>query len=179
MNSIEYSTCPCAYNKAKRAWEEFLTCEVFVQRLRTSVTACTEELNNKSTNWRICVFCCCDFSLYPLLFFFLTLDVSFDKGIKIKSFIKEGKNIVFNVSQILYIAFIELAREYSILCVCHRQLCVPVQSSGLEGAWMFFCIAIMCPSTTMCVSLCVSKCGRVQRKGTPAPLFQAIKFRQH
>lgn len=37
----------------------------------------------------------------------------------------------------------------------------------------------LCPSTAMCESLCAPKHGHVQRKGTPAPLFQAIKLRQH
>lgn len=31
----------------------------------------------------------------------------------------------------------------------------------------------------MCESLCVPKHGHVQRKGPPAPLFQATKLRQH
>lgn len=37
----------------------------------------------------------------------------------------------------------------------------------------------LCAGTAMHESLCVPKCGRVQREGTPAPLFQAIKLRQH
>ena len=37
----------------------------------------------------------------------------------------------------------------------------------------------LCPSTAMHESLYVSQCGRVQKKGAPAPLFQAIKLRQH
>lgn len=37
----------------------------------------------------------------------------------------------------------------------------------------------LCPSTATGESLCVPKCGCVQREGTPAPLFQAIKLRQH
>ena len=47
---------------------------------------------------------------------------------------------MFNVSQILQIAFIELARECSTLCVCvclcvcHRQLCVHIPASGLKDA---------------------------------------------
>lgn len=97
---------------------------------------------------------------------------------------------MFNVRQILQIAFIELAQECSTLCVCVCLVCVSqaalctytgIRAKGCMNVNVsLHCRQVcLCPSTATCVSPCVSKYDHVQKKGLPALLFQAIKLRQH
>ena len=148
-----------------------------MQRPTASEIACTKELNHKGNLKYLCILLLWLLPLSPFLF---NCSYLFGKGIKIvKSFIKKDKNIVLNVSRILCIAFIELARAQC-FPLCYRQLWVHVRASGLQSAWTFSCIAVvcLCPSTAMHESLCVPKCGCVQRKKTHVPLFHAIKYWQ-
>lgn len=98
------------------------------------------------------------------------------------------------MGQILCIAFIKLVGDHSIFSLYHAGKCTCIGPRGtwicawictcigLRGTWIFSCTlhhVCLCLSTTICESVCVCECGCVQRKGTPVPLFQAIKLQQH
>lgn len=96
------------------------------------------------------------------------------------------------MGQILCIAFIKLGITVFFPCIMqenvyaqdlgvHEYVREYVHAQDLGVCEYFPAHSIMCVYALAqpFVKVCVCECGCVQRKGTPAPLFQAIKLQQH